>query len=215
MLKEYHYDHLIRWPRGERAAIFLTFDFQGGEDVKPDKNGILNYEMWSQGEYGPHHAIYRVLRILKEENVKATFLTCGAIADRFPEAIQAILDHGHPVEGHGYHHEIARYLKRDEETEVMRKALDQARRGRLHIGIGVTVHLRGAGRDRPERIDQSMKPLDDLAVHDPRRPDLDETARRDVLVRRLQVERDVTAERRGEVTRMQQLQRLKQCECVT
>ena len=76
--KEYHYDHLIRWPRGERAAVFLTFDFQGGEDVKPDKNGILNYEMWSQGEYGPHHAIYRLLRILKEENIKATFLTCGA-----------------------------------------------------------------------------------------------------------------------------------------
>jgi peptidoglycan-N-acetylglucosamine deacetylase len=78
MLKEYHYDHLIRWPNGERACVFLTFDFQGGEDVKPDKNGILNYEMWSQGEYGPHHAIYRLLRVLKEENIKATFLTCGA-----------------------------------------------------------------------------------------------------------------------------------------
>ena len=89
MLKEYHYDNLIRWPNGERAAVFLTFDFQGGEDVKPDKNGILNYEMWSQGEYGPHHAIYRILRILKEENVKATFITCGAIAERFPEAVQA------------------------------------------------------------------------------------------------------------------------------
>ena len=25
MLKEYHYDHLIRWPRGERATVFLTF----------------------------------------------------------------------------------------------------------------------------------------------------------------------------------------------
>jgi hypothetical protein len=33
MLKEYHYDHLIRWPNNERAAVFLTFDFQGGEDV--------------------------------------------------------------------------------------------------------------------------------------------------------------------------------------
>jgi len=45
--------------RASGACVFLTFDFQGGEDVKPDKNGILNYEMWSQGEYGPHHAIYR------------------------------------------------------------------------------------------------------------------------------------------------------------
>jgi hypothetical protein len=108
MLKEYHYDHLIRWPNNERAAVFFTFDFQGGEDVKPDKNGILNYEMWSQGEYGPHHAIYRLLRILKEEGVKATFITCGAIAERYPEAVQAIQAHGHVVEGHGYNHEIAR-----------------------------------------------------------------------------------------------------------
>ena len=123
MLKEYHYDHLIRWPRGERACVFLTFDFQGGEDVKPDKNGVLNYEMWSQGEYGPHHAIYRLLRILKEENIKATFMTCGAIAERFPQAVQAILDHGHVVEGHGFNHEIARYLPRDEEDQVMKKTI--------------------------------------------------------------------------------------------
>ena len=35
------------------------------------------------------------MRILKEENIKATFLTCGAVAERFLEAVQAILDHGH------------------------------------------------------------------------------------------------------------------------
>jgi peptidoglycan-N-acetylglucosamine deacetylase len=136
MLKEYHYDHLIRWPNGERACVFLTFDFQGGEDVKPDKNGILNYEMWSQGEYGPHHAIYRILRILKEEHIKATFLTCGAIAERFPQAVQTILDHGHMVEGHGYNHEIARYLSRDEEDNVMKKtiAMIEKRTGRRCYG---------------------------------------------------------------------------------
>src|SRR5437667_305725 len=136
MLKEYHYDRLIHWPHGERAAVFLTFDFQGGEDVKPDKNGILNYEMWSQGEYGPHHAVYRLLRILKEESIKATFLTCGAIAERFPEAIQAIVAHGHVVEGHGYNHEIARYLPRDEEDKVMKKAIAmiQKRTGRRSYG---------------------------------------------------------------------------------
>ncbi len=136
MLKEYHYDNLIRWPRGERAAVFLTFDFQGGEDVKPDKNGILNYESWSQGEYGPHHAIYRLLGLLEDENIKATFMTCGAIAERFPEAVQAILDHGHVVEGHGYNHEIARYLPHDQEDVVMKKtiAMIQSRTGRRPYG---------------------------------------------------------------------------------
>src|SRR3979490_1768816 len=138
MLKEYHYDDLVRWPRGERAAVFLIFDFQGGEDVKPDKNGILNYESWSQGEYGSHQVIYRLLRILKDENIKATFLTCGAIAERFPEAVQAILDHGHVVEGHGYNHEIARYLPRDQEDQVMKNAISmiQKRTGRRCYGWG-------------------------------------------------------------------------------
>ena len=152
MLKEYHYDHLIRWPRGERACVFLTFDFQGGEDVKPDKNGILNYEMWSQGEYGPHHAIYRLLRILKEENIKATFLTCGAIAERFPEAVQAILDHGHVVEGHGYNHEIARYLPRDEEDVVMKKtiAMIQKRTGRRPHGLAL-LHAEHQHHRAPDR----------------------------------------------------------------
>ena len=104
--------------------------------MKPDKNGVLNYEMWSQGEYGPHHAIYRLLRILKEEDIKATFLTCGAIAERFPEAVQAILDHGHVVEGHGYNHEIARYLPRDQEDQVMKRtiAMIQKRTGRRCYG---------------------------------------------------------------------------------
>jgi peptidoglycan/xylan/chitin deacetylase (PgdA/CDA1 family) len=123
MLNEFHYDHLIRWPRGERAAVFLTFDFQGGEHVKPDKDGYLNYEKWSQGEYGPHHAIYRLLRILKEEDVRATFLTCGAIAERYPEAVKAIVDHGHVVEGHGYNHEVARYLPREQEYDVMKRTI--------------------------------------------------------------------------------------------
>ncbi len=136
MLKEYHYDHLIRWPNGERAAVMFTFDFQGGEDVHPDKDGVLNYETWSQGEYGPHHAIYRLLRILKEEEIKASFLTCGAIAERYPEAVQAIVDHGHQVEGHGYNHEIARYLPIDQETEVMKKAIAmiESRAGRRPYG---------------------------------------------------------------------------------
>ena len=133
---EHHFDHLVRWPKGERAAVFFTFDFQGGEDVKPDKNGILNYEMWSQGEYGPHHAIYRLLRILKEEQVTATFITCGAIAERYPDAVKAIQDHGHFVEGHGYNHEIARYLPRPEEDTVMKKAVAMIkdRTGRRPLG---------------------------------------------------------------------------------
>ena len=152
MLKEYHYDHLIRWPNGERACVFLTFDFQGGEDVKPGQERHPQLRKLEPGRIGPHHAIYRLLRILKEENVKATFLTCGAIAERFPEAVKAIIDHGHVVEGHGYNHEIARYLPRDEEDKVMKKAIAmiQQRTGRRPHGLAF-LHAEHQHHRAPDR----------------------------------------------------------------
>ena len=63
-------------------------------------------------------------------------MTCGAIAERFPEAIEAIIADGHVVEGHGYNHEIARYLPRDQEDAIMKKtiAMHKQRAGRRPLG---------------------------------------------------------------------------------
>ena len=71
--------------------MFLSFDFQGGEDVRPDKNGKMNHEEYTQAEYGPNTGIWRILRTLAAQEVKATFLTCGGIAERYPEAVAAII----------------------------------------------------------------------------------------------------------------------------
>lgn len=123
MLREFHYNDRIHWPDGQRVAVTLTFDFQGGEDVRPLPSGLIDNEEWTQCEYGPHTGIYRILRILDEEAVKATFLTCGGIAERYPEAVKAIVAAGHEVAGHGYHHETARDLTYQEEDEVQRKTM--------------------------------------------------------------------------------------------
>jgi hypothetical protein len=76
-LQELHSNGKVQWPGDARIAILLSFDFQGGEDVKPDKNGRVNHEEYTQGEYGPNTGIWRILRILSNHEVKATFLTCG------------------------------------------------------------------------------------------------------------------------------------------
>jgi peptidoglycan/xylan/chitin deacetylase (PgdA/CDA1 family) len=121
MLKEVHLNDRFVWPKGKKLTIALSFDFQGGEGVHLLKDRRQDYEAYTQAEYGPHTGIWRILDILAEENVKATFFTCGAIAERFPEAVKAIAAAGHEVTGHGYHHETARNLERTEENEVMRK----------------------------------------------------------------------------------------------
>ena len=136
MLKEFHCDSGFTWPDNRRTAVTLTFDFQGGEDVRPGKDGKIDHEEYTQCEYGPHTAIWRILRILEQENVKATFLTCGGIAERYPEAVKAIAAKGHEVAGHGYHHEVARDLTREQETDVMQRTTDmiRGRAGKRPVG---------------------------------------------------------------------------------
>lgn len=123
-LQELHSNRKIYWPGDARVAVFLSFDFQGGEDVRPNKDGKMNHEEYTQAEYGPKTGIYRILKILAAHEVKATFLTCGGIAERYPEAAAAIVSHGHEVAGHGYHHEVARDLGKDEEREVIKRTTE-------------------------------------------------------------------------------------------
>lgn len=136
MVTEHHHDGAFSWPEGQRVAVTFTFDFQGGEDVRPLPDGKINHEEYTQAEYGPNTAIWRILRILGDEEVKATFLVCGGIAERYPEAVAAIAARGHEVAGHGYHHEVARDLSRDEEDDVMARAtaMIAERAGRRPVG---------------------------------------------------------------------------------
>ncbi|MGH7772211.1 MAG: polysaccharide deacetylase family protein [Candidatus Binatia bacterium] len=136
MIKECHAEREIFWPNGSRIAVLLTFDFQGGEDVKPLPDGKINHEEFTQAEYGPKTGIWRILRILEQNKVKATFLTCGGIAERYPAAVQAIVSHGHEVAGHGYHHEVARDLSKEEERDVIKRATEmiRSRAGKRPVG---------------------------------------------------------------------------------
>lgn len=124
MLVESHAKRAISWPEGRRMTVAITFDFQGGEPVRPLPSGKMISEDYAEGEYGPKTGIWRILRILDELKVKTTFLICGGIAERYPEATKAIAAQGHEIAGHGYHHEIARDLSREEERAVIRRTTD-------------------------------------------------------------------------------------------
>jgi peptidoglycan/xylan/chitin deacetylase (PgdA/CDA1 family) len=136
MIQDRHLNDALSWPEGRRMAVMLSFDLQGGEDVRPDRNGRINHEEWTQAEYGPQTGIWRILRILEESGVKATFLTCGGIAERYPEQVKAIVHNGHEVAGHGYHHEVARDLTLEQEREVIQKttAMIEKRAGKRPLG---------------------------------------------------------------------------------
>jgi peptidoglycan/xylan/chitin deacetylase (PgdA/CDA1 family) len=76
----------------------------------------------SRGEYGARVGIQRILRVLSENDVPATFFVPGHTADLYPEAVRAIVEQHHELGGHGYLHESPVGLSRDEEEALLEKA---------------------------------------------------------------------------------------------
>jgi peptidoglycan-N-acetylglucosamine deacetylase len=114
----------VEWqlPAGTRMVVTLTFDTQGDVDAAIEgttgrwKNGEINYADLTQRQYDVTAGIARVLRVLDEHNIKATFPTCGLTAEWYPGVVETIRDRGHELAVHGHTHALLHTLK-DAEIE--------------------------------------------------------------------------------------------------
>ncbi|MEE8615583.1 MAG: XrtA system polysaccharide deacetylase [Roseateles sp.] len=67
----------------------------------------IRREDWSGLECRVERNIGRILELLADQQVKATFFTLGWIAERYPQVVRAIVAGGHELASHGYGHERA------------------------------------------------------------------------------------------------------------
>jgi len=69
---------------------------------------------------GPHPTFTpKLLALLREQHVKATFFVVGEMAARYPDLVREELAEGHSVGNHTYHHvNLTKILPRDVATEV-------------------------------------------------------------------------------------------------
>ena len=84
----------------------------------------------SRGEFGARVGIVRVLQLLADHHIQATFFVPGYSADSFPDRVRAIREAGHEIGNHGYLHEPPAQAGGDAEQEraVLRKANDALKR---------------------------------------------------------------------------------------
>jgi peptidoglycan/xylan/chitin deacetylase (PgdA/CDA1 family) len=75
----------------------------------------------SRGEFGARQGVPRLLDLLAEHNIPATFFVPGHTCDTFPELVGRIARSGHEVANHGYCHEVPATLSRDEEAAVLER----------------------------------------------------------------------------------------------
>ena len=62
---------------------------------------------WDSRECRVEHNIDRILKLLGDEQTKATFFTLGWVAERYPQMVRRIVSEGHELASHGYGHQRA------------------------------------------------------------------------------------------------------------
>lgn len=91
--------------------------------------------------------IPQILKILKQENVKATFFFCGDWISKYPADIKTIYEEGHDIASHGDHHKYMTKLTDKQQQEEI-QGVTQKIQGLLGIKIdlfrapyGITTNL--------------------------------------------------------------------------
>ncbi|NJE06447.1 polysaccharide deacetylase [Thermococcus sp. M36] len=90
--------------------VLMTFDVE--HDCPPYLTSTRGMEM----------GLPRVLDLLSEKGVKATFFFTARMAEKFPELVKRVVDEGHELGSHGYDHERLDRI----EPEAGRKAIEKS-----------------------------------------------------------------------------------------
>lgn len=155
----------IRWPGDARVAISLVLNYEEGSErsmgLGDDEQETLsewgpyvtqsstrNLAVESMYEYGSRAGIWRILRILREEDVPCTLFACATALAETPEVAKVAVANGYEICSHGYRWEEVFKLSEQEEREHIRLAVDIIRNltGERPLGwycrYGPSVHTR-------------------------------------------------------------------------
>lgn len=111
-----------RWPNNARCAVMLTFDVDGPTNwINRDRRVWDFPKTFSLGSYGPWRGLPRVLDLLEERQVPATFFVPGWVVESWPERVQDIVQSGHELGHHGYLHELYFNLEQEEQRTIIER----------------------------------------------------------------------------------------------
>jgi polysaccharide deacetylase family protein (PEP-CTERM system associated) len=101
---------------------YLTIDVEDWFHVT-NYAGVISQSQWDRMEQRLPSSLGRVLDVLDDCRVNATFFILGWVAEHHPDLVQVIADRGHEVACHGYSHELVYNLGPEGFREDLGRAL--------------------------------------------------------------------------------------------
>ena len=112
------------WPGGARVAVMFSFDVDN--ETIWLRNNDTNVGGLSQGEYGSRVALGRILNLLDENEIPASFFGPAVSFSLAPQMIEMIQASGrHEIGVHGWIHERNATLPREDEERLLRQAVQR------------------------------------------------------------------------------------------
>jgi len=113
------------WPNGARVAVALSFDVDNATTSLA--RGELGANDMSRGEYGAVDGLARILRLLDQYNVPASFFIPAVSDALHPQMVRDILSRGrHEIGVHGWIHEHLPTLNNEtEERRLLQDAIER------------------------------------------------------------------------------------------
>lgn len=111
----------MTWPNGAKSAVFIGFDVDAETAwIGNNPSNVDRMVTTSHGGYDARVGIARIVELMAELAMKATFFTPGWTALAHPAACEKIAAAGHEIGHHGYLHKMP---DRDRLEETDRKSV--------------------------------------------------------------------------------------------
>jgi len=112
------------WLRGHAAALVLSFDIDAESCILAEGRRFAEHpNVMSHQAYGPKVGVPRILDMLADYDLKATFFVPGVTAERYPGLIDRIAVEGHEIGHHSHSHRPPQTMTDDEERRDFEECL--------------------------------------------------------------------------------------------
>jgi peptidoglycan-N-acetylglucosamine deacetylase len=124
-----------RWPGGARVAVALSFD--SDHETNELRDGGTSIGRMSWGQYGVRVGVPRILELLKQNDVPATFFVPAVAALLHPDEQRRVIAEGHEIGLHGWIHELNSVLPEAVERDLHMRAAEtlETITGRRPVGM--------------------------------------------------------------------------------
>lgn len=111
-----------KWQGGARCAVALSFD--SDHETNELRDGGESIGRLSQGQYGNRVGVPRILEVLRQAEVPATFFVPAVAALLYPDEQRQVIAEGHEIGLHGWIHEVNTKVPPVNERELHFRAAD-------------------------------------------------------------------------------------------